>query len=79
MFQSEILNLFLQNELSQGNSIAEETTWPPNCEKLVILERMFSQKYDQSTVQYKVINDAHYWYAEYMTRDGRECLACRVL
>lgn len=79
MFKEDILNEILNEELAAGNKIAEDTNWPPDCEKLIILEYSFKKKYPTEKLNYKVINDPHYWYSEYATLDGRECLACRYL
>lgn len=79
MFKLSVLNEILEKEIAAGNKIAEVTDWPPTCEKLVILEYSFSEQYTHELLQYKVVNDPHYWYAEYMANDGTECLACRYL
>lgn len=79
MFKSPKLNTILKAELAAGNVIAEETTFPPKCEKLVILSYSFKGVYDEIELNYQVVNDPHYWYAEYMTSDGTEGLACRYV
>lgn len=76
-FSSDILNEILDNELRRGNKIAENTSWPPKCKKLIILEKRFSRKYKADNINYNVINDPHYWYAEYSLKDSSESLACK--
>lgn len=79
MFKLPILNEILEKEIAAGNKISEVTDWPPKCKKLVILEYSFKENYATEGLTYKVVNDPHYWYAEYMAQDGSECLACRYL
>lgn len=76
-FCAQTLNTILQNEISQGNNIVELSQWPPHCEKLVILEQPFHKPYDANGVNHNILNDPHHWYAEYITHDATECLACR--
>lgn len=79
MFNSPKLNAILEAEIAAGNVIAEETTFPPKCEKLIILSYSFKGDYKGDGLNYQVVNDPHYWYAEYMTSDGTEGLACRYV
>lgn len=78
-FQNEDLNAILENELSNGNTIAETTTWPPKCRLLIILKRRFIKPYEteNKSIQYRAIKDPHYWHSEYTTENGSECLACK--
>jgi hypothetical protein len=77
VFESEKLNILLQYELANGNEIAENTDWLPKCKKLIILKGRFHKKYDLSEIQYREINDSHYWFSEYATLNNQECLACK--
>lgn len=71
------LQAILMSELSRGNSILSVGDWPPNCRLFVMLARPFRKKYAISgDVEYAVVNDRHYWKAEYRYRNGEECLAC---
>lgn len=76
MFESVELNAILQMELTNGNEVAEQSAWPPKCKNLIILKRRFRQQYDAGDLNYRRINDRHYWYAEYSTSNNSECLAC---
>ncbi len=78
MFNSDKLNTILKAELGHGNHIVENSHWPPKCVKLVILENKFSRRYDDQTLEFAEINDPHYWFAEYRTKDGSEMLACKA-
>ena len=77
MFESNELNEILKSELGLGNEIAEESAWPPNCKKIIILKRRFHHSYENNGLDYRKINDPHYWYAEYSTSNQAECLACK--
>ena len=77
-FKSIELNQILRAELAFGNSIVEVASWLPTCNKLIILRNKFKHKFSENTndVVFKELNDKHYWFAEYRTMDGSECLAC---
>ncbi|PSV41033.1 hypothetical protein C9J41_15120 [Photobacterium sp. GB-50] len=77
MFKSKELNLLLEEELIKGNQIAENSSWPPKCESLIILNNRFAKEYDCGNLVYREIKDSHYWHAEYSTIDDSECLACK--
>ena len=76
MFESRELNEILKIELARGNEVKEDSAWPPKCKKLVILRFCFGQQYETGKLDYREINDRHYWFAEYSTTNGSECLAC---
>ena len=77
MFQSEELTEILKAELARGNEIAETSAWPTKCKTLIILKRRFHKPYEVKNLEYRKINDPHYWHAEYATKSGEECLACK--
>lgn len=79
LFEDQILNQILHSELEAGNEIAEQSAWPPKCETLIILKYRFKRQHpsESNKIAYRVIDDRHYWYAEYATENGSECLACR--
>ena len=77
MFESNELNMILQAEIEKGNEIVEDTSWPPTCNKLVILKSRFQVSYEIDNLDYRELKDPHYWYAEYSTNDKFECLACK--
>ena len=71
------MQAILMSELSRGNSILSVGDWPPGCRLFVMLARPFRKKYAMSgDVEYALVNDPHYWKAEYRYRNGLECLAC---
>ena len=71
------LQAIIETELAAGNSIRETNSWPPACELLIILRRKFRQVYPLAPgVTYRLVDDAHYWYAEYSFNAGQQTLAC---
>jgi len=76
-FDSHELNIILKQELEKGNKVLEVSSWPPKCKRLVILEKRFATSYMSSNLEYREIDDVHYWFSEYSTRDGLECLASK--
>ena len=71
------LQAIIEAELAAGNSIRETSSWPPTCELLIILQHQFRQPYPLvAGVTYRLLDDAHYWYAEYSFNAGQQMLAC---
>jgi hypothetical protein len=77
-FVSPELAALLAEELASGNRIAEVSDWPPECRKLVILEYRFSRVHDVTALEFREVNDPHYWFSEYVADGGAEVLACRI-
>lgn len=76
-FEDKALNALLRAELTAGNVVAEVTSWPPKCERLIILTYRFLECPVGNDLLYREINDPHYWLAEFEAENGREVLACR--
>lgn len=58
------------SELLSGNKICEVTSgWPHAGSVFVLLKRRFSKTYQEDTLQYSEINDPHYWFAQYHTKE----------
>ena len=71
------LQAILDAELAAGNSIQEISAWPPTCKLFIILRRKFRLAYSLvPPVSYRLLNDGHYWYAEYAFATGQQLLAC---
>ncbi|MDO6501194.1 hypothetical protein [Photobacterium sanguinicancri] len=79
MFKSEELNKILSEEIALGNEVKEQTSWLPKCNVLVILQNRFSKRYQFENVEFRQVNDGHYWLAEYSSKSKNECLACGFL
>jgi hypothetical protein len=55
--------------------VLDHGEWPPHCDLFVLLARPFRKRYPLTAgLAYQVVDDPHYWKAEY--RHGGECLAC---
>jgi hypothetical protein len=71
------LQSILEAELARGNEVVEVAAWPPKCQLLVVLRSRFHQFYlPLAEVEFAVINDPHYWQAEYNYKGGQQTLAC---
>ena len=73
------LRAILDAELAAGNSISEVAKWSPTCALFVLLGSPFrTGPHTGLDLEYRILNDPHYWKADYMYRNGEQCLACRL-
>lgn len=71
------LQAILDAELAAGNTVAEVSAWSPRCELLVLLRQPFARQYSPAPgLSYRLLNDPHYWLAEYAYAEGRQVLGC---
>ena len=71
------LKKILDAELARGNTVQEVSDWPPKCQLIVILKRPFHRPYElEPHVEFRELNDPHYWKSEYSYRGGTQVLAC---
>ncbi|SHI88462.1 hypothetical protein SAMN02745146_1798 [Hymenobacter daecheongensis DSM 21074] len=74
------LRQILSSELAVGNAVTEIIVapgWPPGCELFITLENKFSRHYATSPeVRFQLVDDCHYWFAEYAFQDGLQLLIC---
>lgn len=75
---SKKLKLILNTEILSGNEIAETSTgWPFRNSIVVILKKPFIRKYTIQHLDYREIDDPHYWKSEYFDTQTNHLLACR--
>jgi len=75
---SPLIEKILKSELNRGNSIVESSKgWPERKSTLIILKLPFHKKYTFENIEYKDINDPHYWKEEYYDKDFLQTIACR--
>ncbi|MDH7462158.1 hypothetical protein QEG73_12745 [Chitinophagaceae bacterium 26-R-25] len=75
---SSTLSKILNRELELGNEIVETSKgWPEETTIIILLKKPFINKYESENVEYRIINDPHYWNAEYLDRSNKHVLACR--
>ncbi|MFO0356287.1 MAG: hypothetical protein ACK50A_04975 [Sphingobacteriaceae bacterium] len=75
---SETLKKILKSEIELGNSIAETSKgWPQKDSIIISLKQPFSDNYNFENVQFKKIDDPHYWKSEYIDKLTNHILACR--
>ena len=77
-FNSGLLNNIIFHEIENGNNIVEESQWLPKCKKIIILKKKFTTNLDvKDGLIFNIINDPHYWYADYYDPLTKESLACK--
>lgn len=74
-FESKYLQSILEDEILLGNEIVEDTKWPPNLNRLLILKYKFSRSYQNKNIEYRKTDDPHYWYEEY--KFDKEMISCK--
>lgn len=75
---SWLLREILYSELQQGNTIREISSgWPEPQSVFVLLDRPFISEYQIThPIEFREINDRHYWKAEYFDKEQKHLLAC---
>lgn len=75
---SDPLKAILQSELTSGNTIREVSSgWPDEDSIIVLLATSFKRVYLVADfVQFREVNDRHYWKAEYYDSMTKHMLVC---
>ena len=72
------LTKLLNQELELGNKIAETSKGFPEKETIIIfLEKPFKLTYKFDNIEYRNIDDPHYWKEEYYDTSTQHILACK--
>ncbi|MEM0543913.1 hypothetical protein WFZ85_14980 [Flavobacterium sp. j3] len=75
---SEALKIILNAEIKRGNEIVETSKGWPNDETIIIfLKKPFMGIYQAENIDYRNIDDIHYWKAEYSDKLTNHILACK--
>ncbi len=75
---SKSLKSILEEELKMGNEFFETSKgWPEENSIMIILKKPFLNTYELDHVNYKDVNDPHYWKAEYFDILSKHVLACK--
>ncbi len=68
----------LKKELRNGNKIVKTNKgWRAENSLLIILQFPFRRRYYWTRLDYKDLNDPHYWKAEYRDLPSNQTLACK--
>jgi hypothetical protein len=74
------LQAIVTAEIARGNivqEVSEWPSWPPKCELLVSLTHKFGRRYNvPAGIEFLLLDDYHYWYAEYSSNHGQQLLIC---
>ncbi|CAL2104429.1 conserved protein of unknown function [Tenacibaculum sp. 190130A14a] len=72
------IEIILNAEITKGNKIVESSKgWPEKKSTLIILEKPFHEKYEIDNLEYRCLNDPHYWKEEYLDKSNSQTIACR--
>lgn len=78
-----VLKTILQAELAAGNEIVEtyeskDSSFPMPNATMIFLKRSFITPVQTSapSVEFREINDPHYWKAEYFDKESKQFLCC---
>ncbi len=75
---SEALKIILSAEIKHGNEIVETSKgWPNDDTVIVFLKKPFFELYRAENIDYRNIDDRHYWKAEYNDKLTNHILACK--
>ena len=76
---SKVLTGIVEAELKLGNSVDETAIgWPTTNNGIVVfLRKPFKAKYQAPELQFREVNDPHYWLSEYLDRTTGHILACK--
>ena len=75
---SHSIKVILNSEIAQGNRVVESSKgWPEKESTLIILEKPFHEKYRIDNLEYRDINDPHYWKEAYNDKNNMQTIACR--
>ncbi|HBG70217.1 MAG: hypothetical protein A2W93_13320 [Bacteroidetes bacterium GWF2_43_63] len=75
---SDSLKPILDRELEKGNEILETSNgWPCENSIIIFLKKPFILTHKNESVEYRELNDPHYWKAEYYDKNNKHILACR--
>lgn len=75
---SPALLKILKQELLIGNEVVETASgWPFEKTIIVFLKHPFSNSYMAKDVEFREINDIHYWKSEYVDHKTNHILACK--
>ncbi|WP_353779362.1 hypothetical protein [Winogradskyella sp. 3972H.M.0a.05] len=68
----------LNSEIDNGNSIFESNMeYPDKGFVLIIMNKPFYKKYSVKKLEYRSLNDPHYWKEEYHDKALKQTIACK--
>lgn len=75
---SQPIEEILNAEIAYGNKIVESSQgWPDKESTLILLEKPFHKTYSTDKLEYRDINDPHYWKEEYIDKSNAQTIACK--
>jgi hypothetical protein len=75
---SDSLKIILDKELEKGDEVVETSNgWPDKNSIIIFLKGPFILTHKIESIEYREINDPHYWKAEYYDKNKKHILACK--
>jgi len=75
---SKPLTGILENELHLGNEIVETSGgWPSPNSIVIFLKKPFLRDYALEDLEFREVNDPHWWKSEYVDKKSNHILACK--
>ena len=75
---SPSIETLLKAEIKTGNEVAEISKgWPKQNSVLIIMKKPFIKKYTIEGLEYRDVNDPHYWKEDYFDKTSLQTIACR--
>lgn len=75
---SSTLTAILTQEIKLGNEIVETSKgWPEEKTIIIFLKKPFLEEYLLENVEFRNVDDPHYWKAEYFDYSTKHILACK--
>jgi hypothetical protein len=75
---STTLTKILEREIRLGNQIVETSKgWPKEETIIIFLRKPFIDNYKNDNIEYRNMDDPHYWKAAYFDKITNHILACK--
>jgi hypothetical protein len=75
---SALLTEVMKSEVALGNKVVETSAgWPEPRTIMIFLQKPFLKKYDTGYLEFREVNDPHYWHSEYYDKSTGHILACK--
>jgi hypothetical protein len=75
---SRPLTEILKKEIQSGNEIVETSSgWPSPNSIIIFLRKPFLEQYLKEDIEFREVNDPHWWKSEYFDKKTNHILACK--
>jgi hypothetical protein len=68
----------LESELLLGNEVVETAEgWPHDDTIIIFLKKPFGRNYKDEKLNFREVNDPHYWKSEYLDKATHHIIVCK--